>query len=58
MSFSHEVKEELAKHIGTARHCQMAELAAILSFVGQFGCDREGKYTIGFQKAYFIKQAP
>ncbi len=49
MSFSHDVKEELAKHIGTARHCQMAELAAILNFVGQFGCDNEGKYTIGFQ---------
>lgn len=49
MSFSHEVKEELAKHIGAARHCQMAELAAILNFVGQFGCDNEGHYTIGFQ---------
>lgn len=49
MSFSHEVKEELAKHIGTARHCQMAELAAILNFVGQFGCDNEGNYTVGFQ---------
>lgn len=49
MSFSHEVKEELAKHIGAARHCQMAELAAILNFVGQFGCDNEGNYTVGFQ---------
>ncbi len=49
MSFSHDVKEELAKHIGSARHCQMAELAAILNFVGQFGCDNEGHYTVGFQ---------
>lgn len=49
MSFSHEVKEELAKRIGTARHCQMAELAAIFNFVGQFGCIEKGKYTIGFQ---------
>ena len=49
MSFSHDVKEELEKHIGNARHCQMAELAAILNFCGQFGCDKEGGYTIGFQ---------
>ena len=27
MSFSSEVKEELAKHISPARHCQIAELA-------------------------------
>lgn len=49
MSFSHDVKEELAKHIGNARHCQMAELAAILNFSGQFGCDKEGNFTVGFQ---------
>ncbi len=49
MSFSHEVKEELAKHIGSARHCQIAELAAIMSFSGQIGCDSEGGFTIGFQ---------
>jgi len=49
MSFSGEVKEELVKHISPARHCQLAELAAIVSFCGQFGRDEEGKYTIGFQ---------
>ncbi len=49
MSFSHEVKEELAKHIGSARHCQMAELAAILNFTGQLGRDKSGGFTIGFQ---------
>ena len=49
MSFSSDVKEELAKHISTARHCQIAELAAILNFCGQFGCDAEGNFTIGFQ---------
>lgn len=31
MSFSSEVKEELSKHINTSRHCQIAELAAIMS---------------------------
>lgn len=49
MSFSREVKEELAGHIGSARHCRMAELAAMMSFSGQYGKDSRGLYTIGFQ---------
>lgn len=49
MSFSGEVKEELAKHISSARHCQIAELAAIMNFCGQYGRDEQGNYTIGFQ---------
>lgn len=31
MSFSREVKKELAEHVDRARHCQLAELAAIIS---------------------------
>ncbi|MDD3219756.1 MAG: DNA-binding protein WhiA [Lachnospiraceae bacterium] len=34
MSFSGEVKEELVKQIGAARHCQIAEIAAITSLCG------------------------
>ena len=34
MSFSGSVKEELAAHVSTARHCQLAELAALLLFGG------------------------
>lgn len=49
MSFSSEVKQEMAKHIGSARHCQLAELAAILHFCGQYGKALDGSYTIGFQ---------
>lgn len=49
MSFSSEVKEELAKHISPARHCQIAELAAMMSYCGQYGRDSEGAYTVGFQ---------
>ena len=49
MSFSGEVKEELAKHYSTAGHCRMAELAALLSFCGQYGRDADGNYLIGFQ---------
>ena len=37
MSFSQEVKDELSKQISSARHCQLAELAAILSYNGQLG---------------------
>lgn len=49
MSFSSEVKNELAKRISPARHCQIAELAAIMHFCGQYGRDENGCYTIGFQ---------
>ncbi len=49
MSFSGEVKRELAKQISPARHCRIAELAAILNFCGQYGRDKEGGFTIGFQ---------
>ena len=34
MSFSGSVKEELATQISPARHCQLAELAALLHFCG------------------------
>lgn len=35
MSFSSEVKEELSRHLGKSRHCQIAELAALISFEGK-----------------------
>ena len=34
MSFSGTVKEELAEQISSARHCQLAELAALVHFCG------------------------
>jgi len=36
MSFSSEVKSELSKHVSSARHCQIAEIAAITAMCGQF----------------------
>lgn len=36
MSFSSEVKDELAKQISKSRHCQLAELAAIISFTEEW----------------------
>lgn len=35
MSFSGEVKEELSRQLQKSRHCQVAEIAAILSFAGK-----------------------
>lgn len=35
MSFSSEVKEELSRHLGKSRHCQVAELAALIAFEGK-----------------------
>ena len=35
MSFSGEVKKELSRQFHKSRHCQIAEIAAILSFVGR-----------------------
>jgi len=49
MSFSSDVKRELAKRISPARHCQIAELAAIVNFCGQYGRDKEGCFALGFQ---------
>lgn len=42
MSFSSEVKEELEKVIPNARHCQLAELAAIIHFGCRIETDRAG----------------
>lgn len=35
MSFSSEVKDELTQHIASARHCQIAELTALLLTAGE-----------------------
>lgn len=44
MSFSANVKEELYKHLSPARHCQLAELAAILHFCGSIGNAEHGNF--------------
>lgn len=49
MSFSTDVKEELAKHIPGARHCQIAELQAIMHFAGFFGETEDKDLLIGFR---------
>ena len=42
MSFSGNVKEELIEHYAKARHCDLAELSAIVHMCGKFGQDKKG----------------
>ena len=49
MSFSSEVKEELSRYTDSARHCQIAELAAILGMNGHVQKNPEGKWSLVFQ---------
>lgn len=46
MSFSGKVKEELAAHVSVARHCQIAELAAILQFCGKIRRKESGETVL------------
>lgn len=46
MSFSGEVKEELGKHISTSRHCQLAELAAIIASFGRLTTDKNSAINL------------
>lgn len=46
MSFSGEVKEELVRLDSDARHCQIAELSAILVYTGAVGVDELGRKRI------------
>ncbi|WP_026652650.1 DNA-binding protein WhiA [Butyrivibrio proteoclasticus] len=49
MSFSQEVREELAGNIGNARHCQLSEIAAILINAGCIKTSKEGDRTLYLQ---------
>lgn len=42
MSFSSKIKEELAEHFATARHCNLAELSAIVRLSGTFAASPNG----------------
>ena len=47
MSFSSTVKEELSRQLTTARHCQIAEMAAILSLCGRVKISASDHFAIG-----------
>lgn len=46
MSFSYNVKEELEKHTSDNRHCQIAELAAIIHYQGSLMRTAEGNLQL------------
>ena len=46
MSFSGEVKEELGLQISSARHCQIAEMAAFISMCGSVMIDSNERYSV------------
>ena len=49
MSFSGEVKEELSKQISHARNCQIAEIAALLTYCGHLERTKDGKFCLSFK---------
>lgn len=46
MSFSSDVKDELSKQISSARHCQIAEITAIISLCGRVLISSEDKICV------------
>ena len=49
MSFSSDVKEELSRQLCAARHCRIAEIAAIISMCGSVSISKEEKYCLRVQ---------
>ena len=48
MSFSSQIKEELSRQMSPARHCQIAEIAAILSLCGRIQISGDDRYSMKF----------
>ena len=46
MSFSSNVKDELSRRISPARHCQIAEMAAIISLCGRIQISENDRFCI------------
>lgn len=46
MSFSSEVKEELSRQLSSARHCRIAELAALLNVCGRVEIAEDDRYKV------------
>ena len=46
MSFSARVKDELSRQVSPARHCQIAEIAAIISMCGRIQISEDDLYRI------------
>lgn len=46
ITFSGKIKEELSRHWNEARHCQIAEVAAIISMCGKVSIDSRERYSV------------
>ena len=46
MSFSSRVKDELSRQMSPARHCQVAEMAAIISLCGRIHISEKNEYRV------------
>lgn len=46
MTFSGKIKEELSRQWSEARHCQIAEMAAIVSMCGKVSIDSREQYSV------------
>ncbi|MDO5406818.1 MAG: DNA-binding protein WhiA [Eubacteriales bacterium] len=46
MSFSSSVKDELSRQLSPARHCQIAEMAAIISLCGRIHISEKNEYRV------------
>lgn len=46
MTFSGKIKEELSRQWSDARHCQIAEMAAIVSMCGKVSIDSREQYSV------------
>ena len=58
MSFSGNVKDELAGHVNMARHCQIAEMAAIFQFCARIeqGENKESALVINAENEVIVKK--
>ena len=49
MSFTSKVKTELADRVSNAKHCRVAEIAALISMCGNVSIDENDNYTVYIQ---------
>lgn len=54
MSFSGDIREELSMHYAKARHCNLAELSAILHMCGEFSEDKNGVCILKFRSENYL----
>ena len=54
MSFSGDIKEELSGHYAKARHCNLAEMSAILHMCGEFSEDKSGVCMVKFRSENYL----